>query len=63
MPKQIQLFYVDFWVQAHDLLIGFYDFDCGTTIIGTFLDYDVNNDAGLWRAYMRIRVRMDVRLP
>ena len=30
--------------------------------IGSFMDYDANNDVAVWREYMRIRVRIDVRL-
>ncbi|XVF75725.1 hypothetical protein PTKIN_Ptkin13bG0209800 [Pterospermum kingtungense] len=31
--------------------------------IGKFIDYDVNNNTGMWRTYMRIRLMVDVRVP
>ncbi|RVW31876.1 Transposon TX1 uncharacterized 149 kDa protein [Vitis vinifera] len=31
--------------------------------IGKFVDYDINNNAGLWRNFMRIKVLLDVRQP
>jgi hypothetical protein len=31
--------------------------------IGTFMEYDKNNNSSFWRQYMRMRVRIDVRLP
>lgn len=30
---------------------------------GTFLQYDSKNNSNIWREYMRIRVRLDVRNP
>ncbi|KAK2353425.1 hypothetical protein QL285_091046 [Trifolium repens] len=31
--------------------------------IGTFVEYDKNNNSSFWRQYMRIRVKIDVRQP
>ncbi|MCH89080.1 hypothetical protein A2U01_0009973, partial [Trifolium medium] len=31
--------------------------------IGEFLEYDKNNNTSIWRKYMRVRVRVDVRKP
>ena len=31
--------------------------------IGEFVSYDHVNNSGFWKSYMRIRVRLDVRLP
>lgn len=31
--------------------------------IGEFFEYDNNNNAGFWRSYMRIKVKVDVRDP
>lgn len=31
--------------------------------IGEFVEYDPNNNTSIWRNYMRLRVRVDVRLP
>ncbi|PNX97372.1 ribonuclease H, partial [Trifolium pratense] len=33
------------------------------TCFGEFLEYDKNNNNSFWRQYMRIRVKVDVRLP
>ncbi|PPS16181.1 hypothetical protein GOBAR_AA04400 [Gossypium barbadense] len=42
-PLQVLLYYVDFWVQVHDLPLGFYNKQLAgqfRNFIGTFLDYD-----------------------
>ncbi|KAK6148365.1 hypothetical protein DH2020_019277 [Rehmannia glutinosa] len=31
--------------------------------VGKFVEYDGNNNSAIWRAYMRIKVEIDVRLP
>lgn len=46
--------------------MGFMSQAIGTYIcnfIGEFMEYDVNNNSGFWRSYMRINVRLDVRIP
>nr|DAD38903.1 TPA_asm: hypothetical protein HUJ06_013225 [Nelumbo nucifera] len=53
IPNQIPLFHVDYWVQVYDLPVGFM----------SFVEYDDNNNSGLWRNFMRIKVRLDVRNP
>jgi hypothetical protein len=63
---QIPLFYADMWVQVHDLPIGLMKETVGVKLanyIGTFVEYDKNNKSSFWRQYMRLRVRIDVRLP
>lgn len=30
---------------------------------GTFVHYDAKNNSSIWREYMRIRIKMDVRIP
>jgi hypothetical protein len=38
----------------------------GTTLanyIGAFMEYDKNNNSSFWRQYMRIRVKIDARMP
>ena len=45
-PKQIPLFHVDFWVQIHDLPIGFRSEVIGKNVenyIGKFLDVDAKS--------------------
>ncbi|MBA0551020.1 hypothetical protein Golob_021924 [Gossypium lobatum] len=42
-PIQVSLYYVDFWVQVHDLPVGFYKEQLARqfrNFLGTFLDYD-----------------------
>lgn len=55
-----------FWVQIHDLPIGFMSMkvcqDIGN-FIGIFLDSDPHNFDGGWRSFMRIRVSLDTRKP
>ncbi|KAK6159100.1 hypothetical protein DH2020_006414 [Rehmannia glutinosa] len=66
IPTSIALNFVDFWVQIHDLHIGFMSVAIGTKIgnfISSFLDYNDSNNSSIWRNYMRIRVRLDVRKP
>lgn len=31
--------------------------------IGEFLKYDAKDNAGVWRGFIRIRVKIDVRVP
>lgn len=64
--QQIPLFHTEFWVQAHNLPVGFMTEAVGRLLanyIGTFVDYDPANNACVWREYMRLRVLIDVRQP
>lgn len=64
--QAISLNHVDFWVQCHNLPIGFMSELVGKYLgnyIGEFLDYDPSNNACVWRPYMRLRVRVDVTKP
>ncbi|XP_058775429.1 uncharacterized protein At4g02000-like [Vicia villosa] len=64
--ENIPLFHVDFWIQVHNLPAGFMLEKVGKTMasyIGTFVEYDKNNNTSFWRQYMRIRVKVDVRQP
>lgn len=67
IPLQaISLNHVDFWVQVHNLPIGFMTELVGKLLgnyIGEFLDYDPSNNSCVWRTYMRIWVKVDVRQP
>ncbi|MCH92514.1 hypothetical protein A2U01_0013454 [Trifolium medium] len=54
--EQIPLFHATMWVQekmGKDL----------ANYIGTFVEYDKNNNTSFWREYMRVRVKIDVRKP
>ncbi|XP_058783931.1 uncharacterized protein At4g02000-like [Vicia villosa] len=64
--ENIPLFHVEFWVQIHNLPAGLMLERVGKTIanyIDTFVEYDKNNNSSLWRQYMRLRVKVDVRQP
>lgn len=64
--ESIPLHHVEFWVQAHHLPVGFMTEAVGKHLgnfIGSFVDYDPANNSCVWRAYMRIRVLVDVRQP
>ncbi|KAK2429287.1 hypothetical protein QL285_027738 [Trifolium repens] len=64
--EQIPLYHVNMWVQVHDLPTGLMKERVGISLanyIGSFLEYDKNNNSSFWRKYMRLRVRIDVRLP
>jgi hypothetical protein len=63
---RIPLFHVDMWVQIHDLPMGLMKETIGTKLanyIGAFVEYDKNNNTSFWRQFMRVRVRIDVRVP
>ncbi|XP_058765191.1 uncharacterized protein At4g02000-like [Vicia villosa] len=64
--ENISLSHVEFWVQVHNLPAGMMLEKVGRTLanfIGSFVEYDKNNNTSFWRQYMRIRVRIDVRQP
>jgi 14-3-3 protein epsilon len=64
--EQIPLFHATMWVQVHNLPTGLMKERVGLTLanyIGTFVEYDKNNNSSFWRQHMRIRVRIDVRKP
>jgi 14-3-3 protein epsilon len=64
--EQMSLNHVDFWVQIHELPTGLMKEKVGRTLsnyIGSYLEYDKNNNSSFWRQYMRVRVKMDVRQP
>jgi hypothetical protein len=64
--EHIPLQFVNMWVQVHDLPMGLMKESVGIRLanhIGAFLEYDKNNNSSFWRQHMRIRVKIDVRLP
>jgi hypothetical protein len=63
---QIPLSHVNMWVQVHNLPMGLMKEKNGIQLanyIGTFVEYDKNNNSSFWRQYMRLRVKVDVRKP
>ncbi|KAK2423100.1 zinc knuckle (CCHC-type) family protein [Trifolium repens] len=64
--EQIPLFHATLWVQVHNLPTGLMKEHVGTQLanyIGSFVEYDKNNNTSFWRQYMRILVKIDVRKP
>lgn len=65
-PLQFPLIYSAFWVQIHNLPLGFISEGIARqfgNFIGTFLEYYASLIARGVSRFMRIRVRIDVRLP
>lgn len=63
---EIPLNNIEFSVQVHNLPVGFMTKLVGKHLanyIREFVDYDTSNNSSVWRSYMRLRVRVDVRLP
>lgn len=65
-PRCVEINKLDFWVQLHDIQPGFMSErvckDVGN-YIGEFLEADRNNFVGVWRDYLRVRVRMQIDKP
>ncbi|MFQ6628708.1 hypothetical protein Gotur_007802 [Gossypium turneri] len=65
-PLQVSLYFVDFWVQVHDIPVGFYNEQLARqfeTFLGKFLDYDSKALAFGLKKILWVRVRVDVRIP
>ncbi|WOG81854.1 hypothetical protein DCAR_0101008 [Daucus carota subsp. sativus] len=65
-PRFVEINKLDFWVQLHDLQPGFMSERVCKEVgnyIGEFLESDGNNFIGVWRDYLRIRVRMQIDKP
>ena len=65
-PLNVPLWHVNIWLQLYDLPSGFMSETVGRLLgdfFGEFLEYDSKNNSSLWREFMRIRVRLDVRKP
>lgn len=65
-PLNVQLWYLNIWMQLFDLPAGFMSESVGKqlgTFLGEFLKYDHKNNTSIWTEYMRIKVKLDVRKP
>lgn len=65
-PTKVSLHEVDFWIQIYELPVGYMSELVGKQLgnfFGTFLQYDSKNNSSIWREYMRVRIRLDVRKP
>uniref|UniRef100_A0A803NTB2 DUF4283 domain-containing protein n=1 Tax=Cannabis sativa TaxID=3483 RepID=A0A803NTB2_CANSA len=65
-PRSVVLNKLEFWVQIHNLTTGFISErvvrDLGN-YVGMFLKSDPNNFIGVWRDYLRVRVKLDITRP
>lgn len=65
-PLMVPLNDIDFWIQIHHLPSGFMVDSVGKQLgnfFGKFLEYDQSNNSSIWREYMRIRIKVNVRFP
>lgn len=65
-PLKVPLWYINFWIQIYELPAGFMSETVGKQLgnfFGEFMEYDPKNSNSIWREYMRIRIRLDVRRP
>lgn len=65
-PRNVPLYFINMWLQIYDLPSGFMTEVVGQQLgnfFGEFLEYDHKNNTSLWREFMRIKVRNDVRKP
>lgn len=65
-PVNVMLNEIEFWIQIHGLPVGYMTEVVGKQLgnfFGTFVQYDAKNNSSIWREYMRIRIKMDVRKP
>lgn len=61
-PTKVSLNEIDFLIQIHDLPSGYMAESVGLgDFFGKFLIYDSSNSNSIWREYMHIRIRVDVR--
>jgi hypothetical protein len=65
-PIVVPLNTMEMWIQVHNLPYGFMCKSIGELIgsyIGTFLEYDEENNWGPWRKYLRLKVALNVNVP
>lgn len=65
-PLKVSLWYLNIWIQIHELPTGYMLEIVGKQLgnfFGEFLEYDPKNNSSIWRECMRIRIRLDVRKP
>ncbi|XP_017256434.1 uncharacterized protein LOC108225991 [Daucus carota subsp. sativus] len=65
-PLKVPLWFMNIWVQIHNLPSGFMSEAVGKQLgdfFGEFLMYDAKNNTSIWREFMRIQIRIDVRRP
>ena len=63
VPATVPLNSLDFWIQIHNLPIGFMSTQVGKQFgdfVGNFIQYDETNNTRFRASYMRVKVRIDV---
>lgn len=65
-PVKVPLWHLSIWIQIFDLPSSFMNENVGKQLgnfFGEYLQYDDKNNAALWREFMRVKIRIDVRKP
>ena len=65
-PKDVKPCFLSIWIQVYNLPMGFMLESVGKQLgnfFGVFKEYDGKNNTSIWREYMRIRIKLDVRKP
>lgn len=63
LPSLIPMSHTDIWIQVFDLPIGFWTTTNIGNCVGNFVKADPKSFDGFWKAYMRIRVSLDISKP
>ena len=66
VPQQVTLNVDAFWIQVHNLPIGFMSYQVAIiigTYIGKYVEADPNNFISFYINYLRVRVEIDVTMP
>lgn len=62
----VVLWFMNIWIQIHDLPNGFMSEEVGKQLenfFGEFIMCDVKNYTSIWRESMRLKMKIDVRKP
>lgn len=65
-PTKVPLNEVEFWIQLYSIPSGLMIESVGKHLgnfFGSFVMYDASNNASIWREYMRLKIKVVVRLP
>lgn len=65
-PRTLSLNTLEIWVQVYDLKVGFMSekvLKAAGDYIGTFVSSCTKNFTGIWRDYLRVRVRVNIDKP
>lgn len=65
-PTKVPFNEVEFWIQLYDLPSGYMAESVRKqlgNLFGSFVAYDESSNTSIWREYMRVRIKMDVRVP